>query len=106
MAKSKTVFVCQHCGGQSPKWAGKCPYCAEWNTLFEEVVEKQTRGVIANGKSATASVSVKRITDLTDTEDERIVTSSQELNRVLGGGIILCYVYKAFSSTIPMTSPP
>lgn len=41
MAKTKTVYVCSHCGADSPKWLGKCPNCGEWNTYVEEVVAKE-----------------------------------------------------------------
>ena len=41
MAKTKTVYVCSHCGADSPKWIGKCPNCGEWNTYVEEVVAKE-----------------------------------------------------------------
>ncbi|MCD6201044.1 MAG: hypothetical protein J7K46_04460, partial [Bacteroidales bacterium] len=40
MAKSKTVWVCQNCGAESPKWIGRCPVCGEWNTYVEEIITK------------------------------------------------------------------
>ena len=53
MAKSKTVFFCQNCGAQSPKWVGKCSSCGEWNTFVEEVVHKENKeDVVAKLSSA------------------------------------------------------
>ena len=44
MAKAKTVFSCQSCGAQSPKWIGKCPSCGEWNSYVEEIISKGNKG--------------------------------------------------------------
>lgn len=89
MAKSKTVFVCANCGFESAKWNGKCPSCGEWNT-FEEVE------VVASRSSKT---SAKRVSDVSDKivsldkvdasrNEIRYKTGMNELDRVLGGGIV------------------
>ncbi len=91
MAKGKltTVFYCSQCGYESSKWMGQCPSCKEWNTLVEETVSKSVRG-----KSDTSPHRVgerkmpERISAIRLTEDERIKTHIEELDRVLGGGIV------------------
>lgn len=90
MAKTKSSFFCQSCGYNSPKWLGKCPSCNEWNTFVEEVVEKNepkkgTWKTDTNSKRANKPIKVEEIE--LDT-NSRIVTSDNELNRVLGGGIV------------------
>ena len=83
LAKPRTVYVCDSCGGESPKWEGRCPSCGQWNTLVELTREGRDRGHWA-GTSAPA-VELSEV----DTDDvPRIQVGSQELNRVLGGGIV------------------
>jgi DNA repair protein RadA/Sms len=87
MAKEKTVFTCSNCGGQSPKWLGKCPHCEAWNTLVEAVAE--TAGAQKNrfaSLAKTAEVAV--LADLDATDFERTPTGLDELDRVLGGGLV------------------
>ncbi|TVQ94680.1 MAG: DNA repair protein RadA [Bacteroidetes bacterium] len=90
MSKVKTSFFCQNCGAQSAKWIGKCPACGEWNTYVEEVIEKPGKGAYA--KSATRSQASgsrpRLISDIQFREEQRIGSGSQELDRVLGGGIV------------------
>lgn len=92
MSKSKTIYFCQNCGNQSPKWIGKCPACNEWNTYAEEVVDKaeeklqEKRGYAVKKNEAAKPVS---ITEVHEMETQRIDTLDTELNRVLGGGIVL-----------------
>lgn len=81
--RSKTVFSCQECGHQSTKWLGRCPGCGEWNSLVEEKAEKQTKAV--RGISGSGPVPV---TDILTSEEERYSTGLQELDRVLGGGLV------------------
>ncbi|WP_085993709.1 DNA repair protein RadA [Oceanobacillus senegalensis] len=89
MAKRKTKFVCQECGYESAKWMGKCPGCHSWNTLIEETEASTVRGKhIFNGSSKTIS-KPESITAIESQEEPRITTSMQEVNRVLGGGIVL-----------------
>ena len=87
MAKIKSVYICSECGYESPKWYGKCPSCGEWNTMNEELVDKKASTV---QKSITKSSYSKPVTINTiDTNDEeRYNTGSEELDRVLGGGIV------------------
>jgi DNA repair protein RadA/Sms len=86
MAKTRTIFVCQSCGAESPKWLGKCASCGEWNTFVEEVVtkvpEKQSVG-ISLGANAPLPFSQINTTNL-----KRIDTRILEFNRTLGGGIV------------------
>lgn len=93
MAKIKTSYFCQSCGAQSAKWIGRCPACGEWNTYVEEVIQREEPGGVPTWKSpATSSRQIankpKAIADITFDEEHRIETSDQELNRVLGGGIV------------------
>ena len=85
MAKNKTVFVCNSCGYESPKWLGKCPACGEWNSFFEEKV--------MNTKSASGKISKERVkpvelNKIEGKENSRISTGFDELDRVLGGGLV------------------
>lgn len=89
MAKKKTKFVCQNCGYESPKWMGKCPGCSEWNTLVEEIEAKVSshRVVFATLKQS-EETKPRPITNVETKNEARITTKFQELNRVLGGGIV------------------
>lgn len=87
MSKVKTAYFCQNCGTQSPKWAGKCPSCGEWNTFVEEVIQKPE----SNGFGVVTSQKMQRprlISDLESSQLPRIPLLDQELNRVLGGGLV------------------
>ena len=88
MAKDKTEFVCQDCGGTSPKWLGKCPHCGAWNTLQESVAAPAA----AAGKHRFAALAptsaVARLADIEATEVERTPTGQEELDRVMGGGVV------------------
>lgn len=90
MAKTKTVFYCQSCGAQSPKWIGKCPSCNEWNTYQEEILQPSNDHNKWKGESA-REVKASKPRLLTEIEMEnspRIVLPDSELNRVLGGGLV------------------
>ncbi|MEQ8304298.1 MAG: DNA repair protein RadA [Cyclobacteriaceae bacterium] len=90
MAKTKTVYLCQSCGYESAKWVGKCPSCDSWNTFSEEVLEKSDKASTAwrqeSGKSKVQKP--KRLEEIQTTSGIRIPTPDNELNRVLGGGIV------------------
>ena len=86
MAKTKTVFFCQSCGAESAKWVGKCPSCGEWNTYVEEVVSKSTSAVTDFTVEKSRPINIKEAGE-TD-KKERLSTGIEELNRVLGGGIV------------------
>lgn len=91
MAKSKnaTAFFCQECGYESSKWMGQCPGCRAWNTFVEEkvVTGKKVPGGAA-GSSALREAALSRISEVSMSGEERISTGIEELNRVLGGGIV------------------
>jgi DNA repair protein RadA/Sms len=90
MAKSKSLFFCQNCGHESPKWLGKCPSCQQWNTFVEEVVQKET-AVKADWRQDHERKHRNKPHTLQEIESNpeiRIQTADQELNRVLGGGIV------------------
>ncbi len=86
MAKAKTVFSCQSCGAQSPKWIGKCPSCGEWNSYVEEIISKDKK----DGSSLSFIEGNKPLIldDIVAAETPRITTEISEINRVLGGGIV------------------
>jgi len=90
MSKVKTTFFCQNCGAQYSKWQGQCNSCKEWNTIAEEIIQKEEK---KDWKSATSPDS-KRVTkplkihEIDSTEEIRLDTRDGELNRVLGGGIV------------------
>ena len=83
--KAKTLYICNECGYESPKWYGCCPSCGEWNTMEEEIRTAQQQ---KSSKSSVKSVTAQRIDEI-DVDDEiRFKTGMQELDRVLGGGIV------------------
>ena len=93
MAKDKTVYTCSDCGGTTPKWLGKCPHCNAWNTLVEGVAEapgagKNRFGSQGTHASLTASAPVQALCDIEASDFERTPTGQEELDRVLGGGIV------------------
>lgn len=89
MAKTKTVYICQSCGYQAPKWAGRCSSCGEWNTFVEEVVSKTaetakpTKNIYGEDLAAPQLINEVQLQ-----QSFRIATKDAELNRVLGGGIV------------------
>lgn len=85
MAKLKTVFYCQNCGTQFSQWHGQCKNCGAWNTLAEEIYEKKSTHKISDKKQN----HIINIIEVEATEESRIKSNSEELNRVLGGGIVL-----------------
>ena len=89
-AKIKTVFFCQNCGNESSKWMGQCPACKEWNTMVEETVrpESKTGRSGASAQSRTERVEPQSLSDILMEEEERADTHMEELNRVLGGGLV------------------
>ena len=87
MAKVKNIYVCSNCGYETPKWLGKCPDCNNWNTFEEEVVQ-----VKSTSKSTTVArtpkKTAKKLTEVTSSKSDRIVTGINEFDRVMGGGIV------------------
>ncbi len=93
MAKGKnsTIFFCQSCGYESAKWMGQCPGCREWNTFVEEkVVTGSSKSSNKNARSAieTGDNKPTALSEISLNEEDRITTGIQELDRVLGGGIV------------------
>ena len=86
MAKSKTVFVCQNCGADSPKWIGRCNACGEWNTFVEQVIS--TKPARSSGLSSETASQPLNLKDITSDHVARIDSRNNEFNRVLGGGIV------------------
>jgi len=85
LAKRKSVFICQECGYESPRWMGKCPNCHEWNTIVEEITSR-TKGNRQSRQSLTQRV--EKITEVKSEQEPRMLTKMMEFNRVLGGGIV------------------
>lgn len=93
--KSKTVYVCSECGEDSPKWVGKCPACGKWNTMREIHIQAETK---ANESARRAQEAIPHsvgitpraiaLSDVSAEEEPRYLTYDQELDRVLGGGIV------------------
>ncbi|MBL7753950.1 MAG: DNA repair protein RadA [Chitinophagaceae bacterium] len=89
MAKSKSVFACQHCGFESPKWLGKCPSCQSWNSFVEEIISKEDKTKLwSDEKRSTGSRHARLLHEVVADQSQRFRTEDQELNRVLGGGIV------------------
>lgn len=91
MSKVKTAFFCQNCGYESTKWLGKCPGCQQWNTFAEELIQKDINKNANNWKeysNDTSSKKTQSLQNIKTNETPRLVTPDQELNRVLGGGIV------------------
>ncbi|MFN4285554.1 MAG: DNA repair protein RadA [Lacibacter sp.] len=90
MAKVKTAFFCRNCGYESAKWLGKCPACNEWNTFIEEVISKDTGSSKQLWKERNTGEAAKAVLlqEVLGTTEQRILTPDNELNRVLGGGIV------------------
>jgi DNA repair protein RadA/Sms len=88
MAKSRSIFICQSCGNQSPKWLGKCPVCGEWNTYVEEVINRDEEKSKERGFSSKSDVKPIALQDISESHTARLSTHDTELDRVLGGGIV------------------
>ncbi len=88
MAKTKTTFFCQNCGAQFAKWLGQCTSCNEWNTIVEEIVQKEGKREWKQTSSPKKITKALQINKIQRSEEDRIDTKNNELNRVLGGGIV------------------
>ena len=86
MTKSQTKYVCQQCGSVQSKWMGRCPDCNEWNSIVETVVESHSRG--ASRPVFVSTNEPQPLTEITTDTSARLVLPMEELNRVLGGGIV------------------
>lgn len=81
---SKTVYFCQECGNESPKWLGQCPVCGAWNSFVEEVVEKTS----SKAQREKRDVRPTHLSEIISSDEKRISSGMPELDRVLGGGIV------------------
>ena len=86
MSKPKSIYTCTECGGTSPKWLGKCPSCEAWNTLVESVAESS--GPKHRYQSLAGALPVATLADIEASDVDRLPTGIDELDRVLGGGIV------------------
>ncbi len=87
MAKEKSIYTCSECGGTSPKWLGKCPHCGAWNTLTEGIAESAGPGK-NRYQSLAKSQPVATLSEIEASDVDRQSTGIEELDRVLGGGIV------------------
>ena len=89
MSKLKTTFFCQNCGAQYSKWQGQCNSCKEWNTIVEEIIQKEEKSSWKPSNTESKRVSKPlKIKEIDATQEVRMDTTDGELNRVLGGGIV------------------
>ncbi|MBX9870971.1 MAG: DNA repair protein RadA [Burkholderiaceae bacterium] len=87
MAKEKTLYSCNECGGTSPKWLGKCPHCNAWNSLVE-IVAESTAPAKNRFAALAKTAEVATLADIEASDVDRTPTGQDELDRVLGGGIV------------------
>lgn len=85
MAKVKSTFFCNECGYETPKWLGQCPVCKEWNTFKEEKVSPNPQKITFSDKKKNTP---KKLSEVEVGQVRRIVSQDNEINRVLGGGIV------------------
>src|SRR5690242_11517703 len=89
MAKQKTQYICQNCGASYPKWVGKCENCGEWNTLVEQIVSSGGSSAVARGAHSGRILTPESMKSLSvDDSKNRMSTGINDLDAVLGGGIL------------------
>jgi len=88
VARARTVFFCQHCGQESPKWLGRCPGCGEWNSFVEEKVAPAATAGIGDRKARTPGERPIPLNEVEGADAPRLPTGLTELDRVLGGGLV------------------
>lgn len=88
MGKVKTAFFCQNCGAQSPKWLGRCNACGQWNTFVEEVIQREEKAGLGHALNYRRTTTPIKISAIIYDHEVRINIPDQELNRVLGGGLV------------------
>ncbi len=84
--KNKTIYRCTNCSYESPKWMGKCPNCDEWNSLEEVIID--TKKSSSNSRSTGKRKTIKKLSEVTSSNSDRIITDINEFNRVMGGGVV------------------
>ncbi len=85
--KIKSMWFCSECGAESPKWEGRCPGCGQWNTMVEERVSTKSSRSVSAGRGTVKS-KPQRVSEIQALNEPRIHMPSEELNRVLGGGLV------------------
>src|SRR5688572_11188646 len=91
MSKVKKAFFCQNCGYESVKWLGQCPSCNQWNSFVEELIQKETaknNGWQHYNEAIERTNKTIQLDEIKSSEEKRLMTADEELNRVLGGGIV------------------
>ena len=89
MAKTKVIFRCTECGGEAMRWSGQCYSCGAWNTLVEELVAPEIKSKSSSVvRSQPVNINVESLRDIKITDEQRYLTGLNELDRVLGGGIV------------------
>ena len=88
MAKTKTTFFCQNCGTQYAKWLGQCKSCNEWNTIVEEIIQKEEKRNWNQNSTSKIKNKPLKIDEISIEKEDRISTRNNEFNRVLGGGLV------------------
>ena len=86
MAKSGVVYECSNCGAQSPKWSGQCPECGKWNTLVESTPASTNQR--SGASKAAPAAKLQKLSEIEAKQVGRITTKVEELDRVLGGGLV------------------
>jgi DNA repair protein RadA/Sms len=89
MARTRTRFVCQVCGNDSPKWLGRCPACDAWNSFVEEAQPTEVRARVAPGVTSSSGAAPVALADVALDAESRLMTGIEEFDRVMGGGIML-----------------
>lgn len=86
--KEKSVWFCTECGNDSPKWEGRCPVCGAWNSMVEEKVKSTRQGATKSPLGRTPESVPRKVSEIETVTEPRIHMPSEELNRVLGGGLV------------------
>ena len=86
--KEKSVWFCSECGADSPKWEGRCPACGAWNTMVEEKVKTSSKSIAKSPLGHTLKSTPLKVSEIVTSSEPRIHMPSEELNRVLGGGLV------------------
>lgn len=86
--KEKSVWFCTECGNDSPKWEGRCPVCGAWNSMVEEKVKSTRQGATKSPLGRTPESVPRKVSEIETVAEPRIHMPSEELNRVLGGGLV------------------
>lgn len=86
--KNKTVYVCTECGAESPKWSGKCPACGQWDTMTEFKISAPEKTTKTSAAAKAITSTAIKLSEIDETDEVRTKTGINELDRVLGGGIV------------------